>query len=108
MATTPNDPPAPPPEEPTSPPAPAEPPTTMGPGGGEADGEAEAKPSAPGPVEPKTIAASILPQRRADAARHPRETQAGASQAADDAVAAAVQTARQQRAAPANDQADDD
>jgi hypothetical protein len=30
-----------------------------------------AKPSAPGPTEPPSIAASILPQRQEDAARHP-------------------------------------
>ena len=32
--------------------------------------EAPAKPSRPGPEEPKNISASILPQRQADAAQH--------------------------------------
>jgi len=44
---------------------PKQPPPVAGPEAG------AAKPSAPGPTEPPSIAASILPQRQEDAARHP-------------------------------------
>ena len=58
----------PPPEAPpTSPPAPAENPTTMNSRLGPS-AEAQAKPSAPGPVEPASIAASIVPKRQKEAA----------------------------------------
>ena len=44
---------------------PKQPPPVAGPEAG------AAKPSAPGPTEPPSIAASILPQRKVDASRHP-------------------------------------
>jgi hypothetical protein len=44
---------------------PKQPPPVTGPQAG------PAKPAEPGPVEPPSIAASILPQRQEDAARHP-------------------------------------
>jgi hypothetical protein len=43
---------------------PQQPPSVTGPEAG------PAKPAAPGPREPPSIAASILPQRKRDAARH--------------------------------------
>jgi hypothetical protein len=45
---------------------PPQPPSVTGPEAG------PAKPSAPGPKEPRSIAASIVPQRKRDARRHPR------------------------------------
>ena len=45
--------------DPTPPPSPTE------------GAEAAAKPAEPGPKEPPSIAASILPQRKRDADRHP-------------------------------------
>jgi hypothetical protein len=44
---------------------PDQPPPVSGPDAG------AAKPAQPGPTEPPNIATSILPQRKADAARHP-------------------------------------
>jgi hypothetical protein len=46
---------------------PQQPPSVTGPEAG------PAKPAAPGPKEPASIAASILPQRKRDAARHPKD-----------------------------------
>ena len=61
----------------------------------------EAKPAEPGPKDPPGIAASILPERQRDAARHPEgdTRQPEAARTADD-VAAAAQQAVETRPQP--------
>jgi hypothetical protein len=67
---------------------PQQPPPVTGPETG------PAKPSAPGPPEPESIAASILPQRKRDAARHPDDDARPPEDARElDDVAAAEQGA---------------
>lgn len=79
------------------------PPSVTGPQAG------EAKPSQPGPPEPETIAASILPQRQRDAARHPdRPVEAAeAVQRPDDLVAAAQSAVETSQGRDKDDDDDD-